>query len=52
MMAMRDRTLADGSPHPPGDGLQAQAVLVRGEDLDLFAGVLFGLLGNGVRELF
>jgi hypothetical protein len=27
-------------------------VLVRGEDLDRFAGVACGLLGNGVREFF
>ena len=51
-MAMRDRTLADGRPHPPPDRLQADAMLVRGKDLDLFAWVLRSLLGNGVRELF
>ena len=51
-MAVRDRTLADRRPHAPGDGLQANAVLVRGEDLDLFARVFRGLLGIGVRELF
>ena len=27
-------------------------MLIRGKDLDLFAGVLRGLLGNGVRKLF
>src|SRR5438477_13197025 len=52
MMAVRDRTLADRRPHAPRDRLQAKAMLVRGEDLDLFAWVLRGFFGNGVRELF
>jgi hypothetical protein len=30
----------------------ANAVLVRGEDLDLFAGMLRSFLDNGVRKLF
>jgi hypothetical protein len=30
----------------------ADAVLVHGEDLDGFAGMLRRLLGNGIRELF
>jgi hypothetical protein len=51
-MAVRDRTLADRRPHAPGDGLQANAVLVRGEDLDLFARVFRGLLGNGSASFF
>ena len=51
-MAMRDRPLADGRPDAPRDGFQADAVLVRGEDLDGFAGMLRRLLGNGIRELF
>jgi hypothetical protein len=49
---MRDRALADWRPYAARDGLQADAVLVRGEDLDLFAGVLCRFLGEGVRELF
>jgi hypothetical protein len=51
-MPVRDRALADWRPYAARDGLQADAVLVRGEDLDLFAGVLCRLLGEGVRELF
>ena len=34
------------------DGLQANAVLVCGKDLDRLGWVLRGLLGNSVRELF
>ena len=49
---MRDRPLADGRPDAPRDGFQADAVLVCGEDLDGFAGMLRRLLGNGIRELF
>ena len=52
MMAMRDRTLADGRPHLARDRLQADAMLVRGEDLDWLAGMFRGLLGEGVREVF
>ena len=52
MMAMRDWTLADGRPDAAGDRLQADAVLVRGEDLDRFAGMFRSLLGEGVREVF
>src|SRR3984893_2102873 len=51
-MAMRDRTLADGCPHAARDRLQTDAVFVCRKDLDLFAGMLRCLLGNGVRELF
>src|ERR1700719_1106522 len=51
-MAMRDWTFADRRPHAARDGLQANAVLVRGEDLDRLAGVLCRLFGNSVRELF
>jgi hypothetical protein len=40
------------APYAARDGLQANAVLVRGEDLDLFAGVLCRLLGEGIRELY
>ena len=49
---MRDRTLADGCPHAARDRLQTDAVFVCRKDLDLFAGMLRCLLGNGVRELF
>src|ERR1700724_4701134 len=52
MMAMRDRTLADGRPNTARDRLQADAMLVRGEDLDRLSRVLCGLLDNGVRKLF
>ena len=51
-MAMRNRTFADGCPDTARDGLQADAMLVRGKDLDRLAGVLLGLFGNSVRELF
>src|ERR1700704_470029 len=51
-MAMRDWTFADRRPHAARDGLQANAVLVRGEDLDRLAGVLCRLFGEGIRELF
>jgi hypothetical protein len=52
MMALRDRSLADRRPYAARNRLQAKAVLVRGEDFDLFAGVLRGFFGNGVRALF
>jgi hypothetical protein len=52
VMAMRDRTLADGRPHVARDRLQADAVSVCRKDLDLFAGMLRCLPGNGVRELY
>ena len=51
-MAMRDWTFADRRPHAARDRLQANAVLVRGEDLDRLAGVLCRLFGEGIRELF
>jgi hypothetical protein len=51
-MAMRDRTLADRCPHAARDRLQTDPVFVCRKDLDLFAGMLRCLLGNGVRELF
>ena len=51
-MAMRNRTFADRCPDTARDGLQADAMLVRGKDLDRLAGVLRGLFGNSVRELF
>ena len=51
-MAMCDRTLADRSPHPARDGLQANAVLVCGKDLDRLVWVLRSLLGNSGRVLY
>jgi hypothetical protein len=51
-MAMRDRTLANWRPHAPRDRLQTDAVLAGRKDLDPFAWVFRGFLGNGVRELF
>jgi hypothetical protein len=48
MMARGDRTFADGCPHAARDRLQTDAMLVRGEDLDLFAGLPCGLLGKRV----
>src|ERR1700737_3168434 len=51
-MARRGWTFADRRPHAARDGLQANAVLVRGEDLDRLAGVLCRLFGEGIRELF
>ena len=51
-MAMRDWTFADRRPPAARDGLQANAVLVRGEDLDRLFGVLCRLFGEGIRELF
>src|SRR4029077_1196435 len=52
MMAMCDRTLADRRPDTARNRLQADAMLVRGEDLDRLSRVLCGLLDNGVRKLF
>src|SRR4051812_9285099 len=40
MVAQRDRSLTLGRPHPPDDRLQADAVLVRGPDLNRFVRVL------------
>jgi hypothetical protein len=52
MMAGRDRTLADGRPDATGDRLQADAVLVRGEDLDWFAGMRRGLSATASARFF
>src|SRR6202030_2818898 len=52
VMTMRDRTLADGRPHAARNRLQANAMLVRGEDLDRLAGMVRCLFGNCIRELF
>src|ERR1700731_3542263 len=52
MMAMCDRTLADRRPDTARNRLQADAMLVRGQDLDRLSRVLCGPLDNGVRKLF
>ena len=52
VMAEGDRSLADGSPHPARDRLQADAMLVRRPDLDLGVWVLAPLAGNGGLEFF
>src|SRR3954465_14583725 len=51
-MAQRDRPLAFGRPHPLDDRLQANAVLVRGPDLNRFVRVLGSRLSDGLLELF
>jgi hypothetical protein len=48
----RNGPLAFGRPHSPDDRLQADAVLVRGPDLDRFVRVLGSLLGNSLLQLF
>lgn len=45
-------TFADWCPRAALDRLQADAILVRGEDFDLFAGLPCGPSGNSVRKLF
>src|SRR4051812_28047730 len=52
VVTQRDRPLAYGRPHPPDDRLQADAVLIRGPDLDRFVRVLGPLLGDGLLQLF
>src|SRR3954463_1190863 len=47
-----DRPLAFGRPHPAQDRLQANAVLVRGPDLDRRVRVLGPRLGDGLLQLF
>lgn len=51
-MAIGNWTLADWRPYAPRDRLQADAMLVCRENLDLFAGMLCGFFGDSVRELF
>ena len=51
-MAKRDGPLAFGRPHSSDDGLQADAVLVRGPDLDRRVWVLGPLLCNSRGQLF
>src|SRR5215211_8576604 len=45
VVTQRDRPLTFGRPHPAQDRLQADAVLVRGPDLDRLVRVLGPLLG-------
>ena len=52
MMTERDRPLTDGRPHPAGDRLQADAMLVRRPDLDLGVRMLAALGGDGGLKLF
>src|SRR4051812_13369198 len=47
-----DGPLTLEGPHPPDDRLQADAVLVRGPDLNRFVRVLGPLLGNNPGQLF
>ena len=51
-MTMGDRALADRRPHTARNRLQANAMLVRGEDLDRLAEMVRRLFGNCIRELF
>src|SRR3954453_6325705 len=48
----RDRPLAFGRPHPAQDRLQANAVLIRGPDLNRFVRVLSARLSDGLLQLF
>src|SRR5215207_2870217 len=52
MVAERDRPLTLGRPHPPDDRLQADAVLIRGPDLNRFVRVLCGFLRDHRGQLF
>src|SRR3954454_7461457 len=52
VVAERDGPLAFGSPDPAQDRLQANAVLVRGPDLDRRVRVLGPRLGDGLLQLF
>src|SRR3954453_14435961 len=52
VVAKRDRPLTLGGPHPAQDRLQADAVLVRGPDLDRLVRVLCRFLGNDRGQLF
>src|SRR3954467_770483 len=52
VVAEGDRPLTLGRPHPPNDRLQANAVLVRGPDLDRRVRVLCRFLGNDRGQLF
>jgi hypothetical protein len=48
----RNRPLALGRPDPADDRLQADAVLVRGPDLNRFVRVLGRFLGDDRGQLF
>jgi len=52
VMAMRRRPLADRRPDATRHGLQAEPVLVAGEDLDRALGMFRGFLRDGVFEVF
>jgi hypothetical protein len=52
VVAERDRPLADGRPDPAADRLQAEAVLVRGPDLDGAVGVFRRGLRDRLVQLF
>src|SRR5215831_1290490 len=52
MMTESDRPLADRRPHPAGNRLQADAMLVRRPDLDFCARMLAPLGGDGGAEFF
>src|SRR3954470_9667240 len=52
VVTQRDRPLTLGRPHPAQDRLQANAVLVRGPDLNRFVRVLSARLSDGLLQLF
>jgi len=52
VVATGDRALAARRPDPAEDGLQPDAVLVGGEDLDCRAGMALRLLGDDLLELY
>ncbi len=52
VMPAGDRALAAGRPDPADDGLQSDAVLVGGEDLDRRAGMALRLLGDRLGKVF
>src|SRR5215207_5494278 len=52
VVTQRDRPLAFGRPDPTQDRLQADAVLIRGPDLDRRVRVLGSRLSDGLLELF
>jgi len=52
MMAVRDRPCAFGRPNASCEGLQAEPVLVAGEDLDRSIRISFCLFGDDRREIF
>lgn len=51
VVAAGDRTLASRRPDPAEDGLQPEAVLVGGEDLDRRAGMALRVLGNRLGKV-